>query len=462
VTGASTRIVSDLLAGYRAGRLAPLAIIDDVLNAIATQEDRRAWITLLPPEHVRALARAVAAQSPDSLPLYGVPFAIKDNIDLAGVPTSAACREFAYTPTQSAPVVDRLLAAGAIPIGKTNLDQFATGLTGTRSPWGACRNSVDREFISGGSSSGSAVVVATGQVSFALGTDTAGSGRVPAAFNNLVGLKPTCGRLSTRGVVPACRSLDCVALLTRTVHDAARVLTVAQGFDELDPYSRRAAPSPPRSDLRRGSFRFGVPAGAQLEFFGDAESARLFAAAIEQLESLGWQRCEIDFEPFLAAGQLLYGGPFLAERYAAVGEFIERHSAAVLPVTREIILGGRAISAPAAFAGQHRLRELQRAVEQLFTRIDVLATPTAGTIYRIAAVEAEPVTLSSNLSFYTNFTNLLDLTAVALPAGFRADGLPFGISLSAPAWSEEALLELAARFETCGLRRTAAGAHPRA
>jgi len=462
VRDASVPPVSELLAAYRSGSLSPPVVIEEVLRALATQEDRRAWITLLPPEHLRARARALASLPPGSLPLYGVPFAIKDNIDLAGVPTSAGCREFTYTPTSSAPVVDRLLAAGAIPIGKTNLDQFATGLAGTRSPWGACRNSIDREFISGGSSSGSAVAVASGQVSFALGTDTAGSGRVPAAFNNIVGLKPTCGRLSTRGVVPACRSLDCVALLTRTAADAAQVLAVAQGFDELDPYSRRAVPAPLRTELRQGSFRFGVPPSAQLQFFGDAEFSRLFDAAVGQLESLGGERCEVDFEPFLAAGRLLYGGPFLAERYCAVAEFIERHADAVLPVTRGIICAGRTISAPEVFAGQHRLRELQRAVEQLFRRIDVLVTPTAGTIYRITAVEADPVTLSSNLSYYTNFTNLLDLTAIALPAGARGDRLPFGISLSAPAWSDDGLLALAGRFATYEPQRTAAGARPRA
>jgi allophanate hydrolase len=462
VRGASKLLISELLDGYRSRRLSPPAIIDEVLSAIEGQEDRRVWITLLPPEHLRALARALAAQPPDSLPLYGIPFAIKDNIDLAGVPTSAGCREFTYTPTKSAPVVERLLAAGAIPIGKTNLDQFATGLAGTRSPWGACRNSIHRDFISGGSSSGSAVAVATGQVSFALGSDTAGSGRVPAAFNNLIGFKPTCGRLSTRGVVPACRSLDCVAVLTRTAADAARVLAVVQEFDEQDPYSRRAPPSPLRTDLREGSFCFGVPQRAQLKFFGEPEYPRLFDTAVAQLESLGGERREIDFEPFLAAGRLLYEGPFLAERYCAVGDFIERHPEAVLPVTRRIISAGRAIPAPEVFAGQHRLRELARAVEQQFTRIDVLATPTAGTIYRIAAVEADPVTLSANLSYYTNFTNLLDLTAVAVPAGVRGDGLPFGICLSAPAWSDAALLALAARFETCAPRRTVAGAPPRA
>ena len=439
-------VISELLAGYRARRFSPLEVVEQLLSAQALQPDRREWIARLPDARVRDAARALTQQPPDSLPLYGVPFAIKDNIDLQGLPTTAGCPEYAFTPDVSAPVVERLIAAGAIPIGKTSLDQFATGLTGVRSPWGACRNSFDARFISGGSSSGSAVAVATGQVSFALGSDTAGSIRVPAAFNNLIGLKPTCGSLSTRGVVPACRSLDCVAVLALTADDAARVAAVARAFDPDDVYSRTAPPLPVARDLTR-AFRFGVPEPAQLEFFGDEGYRALFTAALARLESLGGSAVRVDLEPFLAAGRLLYGGPWLAERYCAVGQFIDARPEAVLPVTRAVISPGRHIAATEVFTGQYRLRQLKRATAEVWRAVDVLVTPTAGTIYPIAAVEADPFVLNANLALYTNFTNLLDLASVAVPAGFRGDGLPFGISLSAPAWSDEALLTLAARFQ---------------
>jgi allophanate hydrolase len=441
----SSLLISELLAGYRARQYSPVEIIERLLSARAAQPERLEWTTLLPAAAVRERAGELAARAPDSLPLYGIPFAVKDNIDLENVPTTAGCREYSYVPRASAPVVERLLAAGAIVIGKTSLDQFATGLTGIRSPWGACRNSFDARFISGGSSSGSAVAVATGQVSFALGTDTAGSVRVPAAFNNLIGLKPTCGSLSTRGVVPACRSLDCVGVLALTAADAARVAAVACAFDPQDPYSRVAATVPVGRELTR-EFRFGVPDAAQLQFFGDAEYPRLFAAALDTLESLGGTRVPLDLEPFLAAGRLLYG-PWLAERYGAVGKFIDERPDAVLPVTRAIILPGRLIPATDAFMGQHRLAELKRATDGVWQTVDVLVTPTAGTIYRIAAVEADPIALNANLAFYTSFTNLLDLASVAVPAGFRGDGLPFGISLTGPAWRDESLLALAGRFQ---------------
>jgi allophanate hydrolase len=391
---------------------------------------------------------ALAGHTPAELPLYGIPFVIKDNIDLAGVPTTVACPDFAYTPTRSAFVVERLIAAGAIPLGKTNLDQFATGLVGTRSPYGACHNSVQPEYVSGGSSSGSAVAVACRLASFSLGTDTAGSGRVPAAFNGLIGLKPTLGRLSTRGVVPACRTIDCVTIFATTAADAARVLDCAAGFDAEDPQSRRLGNQP------LTGLRFGLPRAAQLEFFGDREYERLFHAAVARLESLGGRPVEVDFAPFLEAARLLYEGPWVAERYAAVGEFLEAHPDSVLPVTRRIIAGGKARLAVDAFRAQYRLAELKRRSEAAWSQVDVLLTPTAGTIYTIAAVEADPVTLNSNLGYYTQFMNLLDLSGVAVPAGRRTDGLPFGVTLVGPAGTERALLALAGRFEAAG---TAAG-----
>jgi allophanate hydrolase len=441
-------LISELRDGYRAGRFSPVDVAESVLANIARAPDRRAWITLLSRERVLEYAKALVGRDPASLPLYGVPFAIKDNIDLEGVPTTAGCPDYAYTPSKSAFIVSRLIEAGAIPIGKTNLDQFATGLVGTRSPYGACGNSFDPDYVSGGSSSGSAVAVAMGLVSFSLGTDTAGSGRVPAAFNNIVGLKATCGALSTRGVVPACRSLDCMSIFALTADDAARVYGVAAMFDGEDSYSRVMES---RVTFAGTGFRFGIPRMSQLEFFGDTEYARLFAGAIDRLESLGGRRVEIDFEPFLATARLLYEGPWVAERYCAVGDFLERQPDSVYPVTRQIISGGRNATAADAFRAQYRLMELRRAAERAWAEMDVLVTPTAGTIYRIDAVEADPIRLNTNLGYYTNFVNLLDLAAIAVPAGFRGDGLPFGVTLIGRAGADAELLAL-----SDSLHRTAA------
>jgi allophanate hydrolase len=437
--------ILELAAAYRARRTNPLELMERLLQRIDSLPDRCIWISLLPPERVLSQARALCQRDPASLPLYGIPFAIKDNIDLAGVPTTAACPAYSYTPAQSAYVVQRLIDAGAIPLGKTNLDQFATGLVGTRSPYGACSNSFDPQYISGGSSSGSAVAVALGLVSFALGTDTAGSGRIPAAFNNLIGYKPTRGRLSTRGVVPACRTVDCVSILALGAEDAARVARVAEGFDELEPYSRRAEDWVRCAPVVSGAFRLGVPRPEQLRFFGNHDYARLFEAAIERLEALGGERVDIDFEPFIEAGQLLYDGPWVAERYGVIQALLEQHPEQVSPLTRAIIERGAAPSALQAFRAQYRLQALRRDSERVWRDIDVLATPTACSIYRIDEVQAEPLRLNSQLGFYTNFMNLLDLAAVAVPAGFDSAGLPFGITLAGPAWSDYPLLALGAR-----------------
>jgi allophanate hydrolase len=380
------------------------------------------------------------------LPLSGLTFAIKDNIDLAGVPTTAGCPAYAYSPAHSAPVVQRLIDAGAVPLGKTNMDQFATGLVGMRSPYGACSSVFDERYISGGSSSGSAVAVASGQVNFALGTDTAGSGRVPAAFNNLVGMKPTRGLLSTSGVVPACRSLDCVTILTRTSADATRVFETARGFDPSDPYSRVPTPGQGAAPWAAGPFRFGVPAADQLEFFGDHEAAALYRKAVADLESLGGIGVEIDYALFRAAADLLYSGPWVAERLAAIGPFLDRHSTDMHPVVRDIIAGARRFTAADAFQAEYKLRELRRATETEWARMDVLVLPTTGTIYTLAAVAADPVRLNTNLGYYTNFVNLLDLAAIAVPAGFRPNGLPFGISIVGPAFTDLGLLSLAGRY----------------
>ena len=434
--------IEDLLTGYRARRFTVHDVIDDALERIDTAPEHHAWITRLTRKQVMTYVEGLQDKDP-LLPLYGIPFAIKDNIDLAGVPTTAACPEFAYTPTESAHVVQKLIDAGAIPIGKTNLDQFATGLVGVRSPFGAGRNSVNPDYISGGSSSGSAIAVAMRWVSFSLGTDTAGSGRVPAAFNNLIGLKPSLGLLSTRGVVPACRTLDCVSVFATTAADAQRVLRAAQVFDAQAEYSRVVT----RRAFATKSFRFGVPRAEQLNFFGDGEYKRLFAEVVLGLEALGGRRVDVDFEPFLQAARLLYEGPWVAERYAAIADFIKATPEALHAVTRRIIEPATERSAVESFQSQYRLQSLRRTTSAVWKEIDVLVTPTAGTIYRIGEVEADPIRLNTNLGYYTNFVNLLDLAAVAAPAGFRKDGLPFGVTLAAPSGSDEALLRLAARMQ---------------
>ena len=439
--------ISSLRNLYLSGELTPTKLIDELEARMAEQHSGNIWIYKLSREQLLGYCQALEAKDPASLPLYGIPFAIKDNIDLAGIPTTAACPEFAYIPEHSATVVQKLIDAGAIPIGKTNLDQFATGLVGTRSPFGACQNSFNPEYISGGSSSGSAVSVASGLASFSLGTDTAGSGRIPAAFNNLVGHKPTCGLLSTAGVVPACRTLDCVSIFALTANDAETVLAAAQGFDPADAYSRHQPGSKFLPRLGK-SFIFGVPRQDQLAFFGNAETPGLFEAAVQQLQALGGAAVEIDFSGFLETARLLYEGPWVAERYAAIRDFFDAKPDAIFPVTKKIIGAAKDISAADTFSALYRLQALKRKVEPVWNAIDVLVTPTAGTIYKIAEVNAEPVSCNSNLGYYTNFMNLLDMSAIAVPTGFQDNGLPFGITLSMPAFGDHALLELATRIQT--------------
>ncbi|SHL59684.1 allophanate hydrolase [Nitrosospira sp. Nsp11] len=445
--------IPSLLQRYASGELTPSQMVEAVHAAI--QDDTTVWIHKLPLETLRRYAREVEARGrtmdKGALPLYGIPFAVKDNIDLAGVPTTAGCPGFAYTPQRSATVVQRLIDAGAIPIGKTNLDQFATGLNGTRSPYGACCNTFNFDYISGGSSSGSAVALAKGWVCFSLGTDTAGSGRVPAAFNNLVGYKPTRGWLSTRGVVPACRSLDCVSIFALTADDAGRVLEVTASFDAEDIYSReRQGGRGPDSATQRfleHRFRFGIPRKDQSQFFGNREYERLFNEAIVKLQGLGGKSVEIDFGPFLEAARLLYEGPWVAERYAAIQQFFDSRSEQIIAPVREIIGSAKRYSAADAYNGVYRLNGLKRQTDRIWTEVDCLLTPTAGTIYTIQAMQQDPIRLNANLGYYTNFMNLLDYSAVAVPAGFQGDGLPFGITLSAPAHHDEALLHLAGRLQ---------------
>lgn len=446
MTQAISLDIASLRRRYQSGELTPLELVEDLLAHLAGEDSHHIWISRLDATALRAYAWNLEGKDIASLPLYGIPFAIKDNIDLAGLPTTAGCPEYAYTPEHSATVVQRLIDAGAIPLGKTNLDQFATGLNGTRSPYGACRNAFNPDFISGGSSSGSAVAVALGLASFSLGTDTAGSGRVPAAFNNLVGHKPSCGALSTRGVVPACRSLDAVSVFALSAEDAERVMTVAAGFDAADEYSRPLAPH--GFDFGRAAgFRFGVPLQKDLQFFGNAEAERLFGAAVERLKTLGGTPVAVDLAPFLETARLLYGGPWVAERYLAIRNFFDTQPDKVFPPVREIIAGGRDISAADTFAHLYKLRALKRTCDAVWSEIDVMLTPTAGTIYRVDEMEADPIRLNANLGYYTNFMNLLDLAATAVPAGFQNDGLPFGVTLIAPPHQDGPLLHLASRMQ---------------
>ncbi len=449
---------------YLNGTLTPIQLVHDVHARMLAEDalmDRRAWITRLSLAQMQVYAEALSGRDPAALPLYGIPFAIKDNIDLAGVPTTAACPDFAYRPERNATVVERLIAAGAIPVGKTNMDQFATGLVGVRSPHGACRNSIDPEFISGGSSSGSAVVVALGLASFSLGTDTAGSGRVPAMFNNLVGFKASCGRIPITGVVPACRTLDVVSIFALTAGDTAAVLAVAQGPDEDDAYSR-ALPAYRHDFGAGGAFRFGVPRDEDLEFHGNADGPAQFANAVAHLTALGGTPVPVDLRPFREVARLLYEGPWVAERYQAIRAFIETQPNSLHPVTRAITLGGAALSAPDTFAALYRLRELQQQTRPVWDGIDCMVTPTASTHYTIAAVEADPVRLNSNLGYYTNHVNLLDLAAVAVPTGVQHGPrceLPWGVTLVAPAGEDLPLLSLAARLHALAVATVGATPH---
>jgi len=423
-----------LQKGYREKGFSPVDVVREVYQRIERSSDNPIWIHLIPQSN--ALRSAEMLANDTDKPLYGIPFAVKDNIDVAGIPTTAGCPAFSYVPKVTATVVERLLDAGAILIGKTNLDQFATGLVGVRSPYGACHSVFHSDYISGGSSSGSAVAVAAGLVSFALGTDTAGSGRVPAAFNNIVGLKPTRGLFSSFGVVPACRSLDCVSSLTLTAGDAEIVLSVAAAYDPRDPYSRRLEPW----TLFPGKVRIGVLSSLDLI---DEPFRLLYRQTVERMEKLGHSTVAIDITPFLDIAKLLYGGPWVAERFAAVGTFIEDHSDAVHPVVRDIILGGRGYSAVDAFEAQYALERFRQETVPVWANSDVLLLPTAPTIFKIDEIQADPIARNSRLGIFTNFMNLLDLTGVAMPAGFSDRGLPFGVTLVGPAFSDVGLLELA-------------------
>jgi allophanate hydrolase len=438
--------IAALAAAYRDGSLAPTRLVEDLLAAAPAFDDRHIWI--VPPARDALLARAreLEAAGMDGKPLWGIPFAVKDNIDVAGMTTTAACKAFARRADATAPVVQALLDAGAILVGKTNLDQFATGLNGTRSDYGVCRNAFDPAYLAGGSSSGSAVAVALGLASFSLGTDTAGSGRVPAAFNNLVGLKPTRGLLSTRGVLPACRSLDCVSVFALDSADAQAVFEVACRFDADDAYAR-ADRGGPLAGFGAAGLRIAVPGPGSLETDCDADTLAAFARAAEALRGQGATLVEIDIAPFLEAALLLYEGPWVVERYAAIRDFFDAHEAALHPVVGGIIARGKAFTARDAFEAEYRLMALRRAAESVLGGCDALLLPTAPTHHTVEAMLADPVAANAALGRYTNFVNLLDLCAVAVPAGRRENGLPVGATLLAQAFADRFLLGLAAQMQ---------------
>ncbi|GAA2731727.1 allophanate hydrolase [Actinocorallia aurantiaca] len=430
--------VGELSRRYGAGTARPEKVVEEIYERIEARGEDNVWITLRPREEVLAEAAAL----PDG-PLYGIPYAVKDNIDVAGLPTTAGCPEFAYVPERSAPLVERLRAAGALLVGKTNLDQFATGLSGTRSPYGACESPLVPGLISGGSSSGSAVAVAAGLVSFAIGTDTAGSGRVPAALTGTVGLKPSRGLVSTLGMVPACASLDCASVFAGSVGDAWTVLSAIAGPVPEDPWSRDLPVPPPEST---GPLRIGVP--RRLEFFGDAAAAVAFQGVLARLEELGHTLVRIDFEPFLQAGRLLYGGAWLAERLTAIGGFLERHPEALHPVTGRVLRQGASLTAADAFADQHRLQELRSRTKESWRLMDALAVPTVPTTFTVKEMAEDPIGRNRTLGHYTTFANLLDLAAVAVPAGTTAIGRPHGLTLLAPAGRDSFLASAASAFLT--------------
>lgn len=433
-----------LAQAYQQGNTTPRELILNLHQQARALSDQNIFIELLPERTLLHYIRQLEGQDPAQLPLYGVPFAIKDNLDLAGVPTTAACPAFAYTPQTSARCVQILLDAGAIPLGKTNLDQFATGLNGTRSPYGQVPNAFLPEYISGGSSSGSAVATALGLVSFALGTDTAGSGRVPAALNNLVGVKPTKGVLSNQGLVPACKSLDCVSIFALNCDDAAFLFHLLAKYDPADPYSRRN----PYTNRKRyyptriGSFKFGVP---QVDLSAEPETLALFHAAQTRLMAMGGQSVSIDFSPFLATAQLLYQGPWIAERKLATRGINPRD---MMPVIADIITHSPDASASDTFEALYQLAEYKRQCDLILAEVDFIITPAFPRPFTRAEILAAPISTNSILGTYTNFMNLLDYAALAVPAGFTANGLPYGITLFGPAFSDMRLLSVGREFHS--------------
>ena len=439
-----TETVAAIVAAHRAGTMTPAQTVARSYHRIRDYNDPAVFISLRDEKEALADAEALTRKDTSQLPLLGVPVAIKDNIDAAGMPTTAACPAFAYSPAHDSTAVAKLRAAGAVIVGKTNLDQFATGLVGVRSPYGIPANPMRGDLIPGGSSSGSAVAVSAGLVPLALGTDTAGSGRVPAMLNNIVGLKPSLGLISTAGLVPACRTLDCISVFSLTVDDAMTALQVLAGHDSADPFSRNRLLAP--MTAFPDGLRLGVPRKGQLIFFGDTASEQAYGDALRRWTSLGATLVEFDLEPFYETARLLYEGPWVAERYLVIRNLLASSPDSIHPVTREITAAGARLTAADTFAALYRLQGLRRIAERAFTHLDALVLPTAPTAYSTAQVLANPIELNSRLGTYTNFVNLLDLCGLALPAAMRPDDIPFGITLLAPAGHDAQLASIGRVF----------------
>jgi allophanate hydrolase len=457
--------LASLGRAYRAGTTTPSDVVESVLDRIANSADEGIWISRREPDKLREEAKHLEQRyaSTQRPPLYGVPFGVKDTIDVAAVPTTAACADFAYVPQRSASVVERLVAAGALYVGKTNLDQFATGLVGVRSPYGIPRNPFDPAYVTGGSSSGSAAAVTRGQVSFALATDTAGSGRIPAAFNSIVGLKPSRGLLSTSGLVPACQSIDCMTVMSLTCDDALDVAAIATGFDVADPFSRpEASRFSWRASVTTKGLRLAIARADDLQFTDDP-ARQAFVSARRHLENMGVVLEEIDMAAFYEAGQLLYGGPWVSERLSGLESFRREHPESILPVIRAILDDGKRYGSTDVFRAIHRMAELRRATQQVWNRVQGLVLPTAPGHPKIEEVLRDPIGLNARLGRYTTFANLLDLAAVSVPSGMRPDGLPSSVTFLGP-WGRDAfLLALGSAFHaSVGLTLGATGwAYPR-
>lgn len=433
--------VAEILDWHAGGSGSPTRTAARVADSIASRGDDGTWLSVVPRDQLLAAAEDIERRpGARTLPLYGVPFGVKDSIDVEGVPTTLSCPDYSYIASSTAPTVGRLLDAGALYVGKTNLDQFATGLNGTRTPYTVPRSVYGGDMISGGSSSGSALAVALGQVPFAVATDTAGSGRVPAALNGVVGFKPSRGLISTVGLVPACRSLDCISVMAGCIDDVGRVFDVMAARDDNDAWSRNRGP---RYD--GSSIRVGLPPADELEFFGDDEMCRAHSAFREQLAGTVTVD-EVSLEPFLAAGSLLYQGPWVAERLVEFGDFLAAQPESIHPVVRDILRGGLAYTAVDAFAALQRLQELKAVVARVWEHIDVLVVPTIGTTFTVEEVLAQPIDCNTTLGHYTHFGNLLDLLGVAVPVGTTAGGRPCSAMLLGPALSDDVVLTLAARI----------------
>lgn len=432
--------IAQLKTAYESGELSPRQLVTTLRQQALEYDAYNLFTHLLSEQELESYLTRLESTDANSLPLWGIPFVIKDNIDLEGIPTTAACKEFAYTPEKSATVVQLFIEAGAIPLAKTNMDQFATGLVGTRSPYGVCHNAFNFDMISGGSSSGSAVALSLGLCSFSLGTDTAGSGRVPAAFNNLVGLKPSKGLLSTSGVVPAVRSQDVVSIFALNAQDAHAVFDIAAQPDSSDDFSRPEITLTPQAWPKKPVI--GIPDKDSLIFNDDTNAEANFIETIQKLKTLGFEIKEIDFQPWLETAKLLYGGAWVAERYVAIESFFDANEPILDPTVGNIIAGARALSAADAYKGSYALQKAQNQTQSIWKTVDCLLTPTTPTVFSIKEVESDPIGLNSILGTYTNFMNLLDYAAVAMPTGFRPDQMPTGITLFAPAGSDRKLLQL--------------------